>query len=393
MRGSIVRDLRRPARAALAALVVCLSLPGVGTTAAYGTGTFTVLSTGGGGCTEGYDCTRFRVTCSQIKEPAEGNLAIRSASGTARGLVMFFTVGGGTSWTTVKAPASEALDDLRGEGLQIVQVKWDDPWLDAASGETGAGPAKLACRSATVIKWVHDHTYKGSSQPTGSCGFCVAGVSGGASQISYALSHYGLSGIIDAAVPISGPPHAALVKGCTEEFRDYTWPAHTAKTMDNSYGFFGGNGPCEQHDPGYIQKWTADGVDTGGSDYSYPTTRVTFLMGTADGTSAPRHGLDYADKLKASGTPNVKVNIVDGMPHSAWDAAVGVAAVQSGDPRAVGSQHRPVGPGFIGIRIRRRPRSRARRQLHSDPDPNGIGNIDADSEPQPDRVGSRPPTV
>lgn len=328
MRGYTLPSLRRPIRAALVTLLVCVSLPGIGTPVGYGTGTFTVLSTGGGGCTEGYDCTRFRVTCSQIKEAAQGYLATRSASGTARGLAMFFTVGGGTSWTTVKAPASDALDDLRGEGLQIVQVKWDDPWLDSASGET-AGPAKLACRAATVIKWVHGNIYKGSSQPTGSCGFCVVGVSGGASQISYALSHYGLSGIIDAAVPISGPPHAALVKGCTDEFREYTWPAHTAKTMDNSYGFFGGNGPCEQHDAGYIQKWTADGVDTGGSDYSYPTTRVTFLMGTADGTAAPRHGLDYADKLKSAGTPNVKVNIVDGMPHSAWDAAVGVAAVKA----------------------------------------------------------------
>ncbi len=319
----------RPALALLAALLVWAAVPSSGSAATYGTGTFTVLSTGGGGCPDGYNCTTFRVTCSQTKQAAEGRLATRAASGTPRGLVMFFTVSGGTSWTTVKASADSALDDLRGAGFEIVQVKWDDPWLDAAPGETAAGPAKLACRSATVIKWVHGHLYNGSSQPSGNCGFCVTGESGGASQISYSLSHYGLSGIIDAAIPVSGPPHAALVKGCTEEFREYTWPTHTAKTMDNSYGFFGGGGPCEQHDAAYIGKWTADGVDTGGSDYSYPTTRVTFLMGTADGTAAPRHGLDYVDKLKAAGSPNVKVNIIDGMPHSAWDAPVGVTAVKA----------------------------------------------------------------
>ncbi|MGH2784114.1 MAG: hypothetical protein ACRDJ1_02525 [Actinomycetota bacterium] len=313
--------------AVIAALICIGSLAAPATGAAtYPTGTFTTTSSGGSGCPDGYSCTGFRVTCSGVKEPGEGHLARRSPNG-PKGLVMFFTDAGGTSWTSIRASADGLLDEFVAAGLEIVQVRWTDPWLDSAPGEK-IGPARLGCRPATVIKWVEANLYNGSSQPAGRCGFCITGESGGASQISYALAFYGLDGIVDAAIPVSGPPHAALMKGCVADFRDYTWPPHAARTMDNSYGY-SGDGPCEQQDASWSDTWLAGGVDTGGADYVHPGTRITFLLGTKDGTRAPQHALDYADKLKAAGSPNVSVNIVEGMQHSAWDDTVGVNAVRA----------------------------------------------------------------
>ena len=339
-RGSSGRRLVRGLVAlAVLAIAAPLALPVGGAYAAaasYRLGTYSTQSAANAQCPEGFTCSGFRVSCPGVKKADSGFIAKRSPSGSPRGLVMFFSEKGGNAWETRRYPAALSFmtKDLTKLGFQSIQVRWESAWLASASGEK-AGPARLACRSATVIKWVHDHVYKPRANPIGQCGFCVMGESGGASQISYGLAFYGLDKYIDAAIPVSGPPHAALGKGCSPEYRGYTWPSHTADTMDHSYGYLDGGGPCAKHNLDWTDRWEADGVDTGGSDYVHTETRVTFLLGTKDGTLAPRHGQDYADRLRSAGSQMVSVNIVDGMHHNPWDTAVGVAAVKAailGDP-------------------------------------------------------------
>jgi hypothetical protein len=167
--------------------------------------------------------------------------------------------------------------------------------------------------------------------PVGRCGFCITGNSGGSSQSSYALSHYGLESILDAVVPSGGPPHAAQTKGCLRNpgQERYWYESGSAATIDSSYGFRGTSGPCALHDSSFVPRWDEESVDTGGSDYVHPATRVHFIFGGADASVAPAHGQDYVNRLKASGSPYVTVEVIPGMPHSIAHSPEGLAALRS----------------------------------------------------------------
>jgi large subunit ribosomal protein L36 len=119
---------------------------------------------------------------------------------------------------SAKAPAF--LQEIRRAGLTVVQLRWAHAWWRSFEEPgTGEGTALLACRSATVIDWVHDQVYApmGVNPRAGRCGYCLTGNSAGASQISYALSHYGSEATLDAVVPTNGPPHAGQPKGCLRQ--------------------------------------------------------------------------------------------------------------------------------------------------------------------------------
>ncbi|MBA3727665.1 MAG: hypothetical protein H0W94_00360 [Actinobacteria bacterium] len=242
------------------------------------------------------------MSCPDVREDATGGLTVQSADARPRGMVMFFSAGRGTTkWGLFRGSTTQTFfDDLRGEGLAVVLVNWHDSWLEAAPGEE-VGPARLACRPSTVIRWVHDTVYQSLSVPehdVGVCGFCLAGDSGGASQISFPLTHYGLDGILDVVVPSGGPPHAALAVGCLREGdRDLWFTSYSTPIMDASYGYYNGDGPCARHDESFTDVWNRDSIDSGGSDYEYPNTRLVFLFGERDQTGGPTHAAFFIDRL------------------------------------------------------------------------------------------------
>lgn len=284
-------------------------------------------------CPEGFDCTAFRVSCPGVAADASGFLATRSPAGQARGLVVLATGGGGDKWWgsgQPGRPSTEFFDHLREDGFVVVQLRWVDPWLEASPGED-AGSAHLACRPATVFDWVHDELFVplDAPGPRGRCGFCLAGNSGGASQVSYALSHFGLDGELDAVIPSGGPPHAAQRKGCLRRPLDeaYWYDGGAAARIDSSYGFVDERGPCVRHDTAWISRWNAESVDTGGSDHVHPDTRVRVIVGTGDTSVAPQHGLDYLLSLWDEASPFVTMVEVPA-PHSLYDSVDGLAAIR-----------------------------------------------------------------
>jgi hypothetical protein len=277
-------------------------------------------------------CQGFTISCPFPKEPIEGALDIGKAVGSPRGVVLLFSGGRGTSeWGDRQGPSAQFIDDLQGSGLTTVRVRWLSPWLFAAAGEQ-VGPAKLACRPATVARWVYDNVYAamGLSRSPGSCGFCVAGDSGGASQAAYLLSHYGMASIIDVAVLASGPPHAALAMGCLHrsEDRDLWYTAYSTPIIDSSYGFLQGDGPCARHDASFADQWNKDSVDTGGSDYAYPSTRVVFLFGEQDRSEGPSHGEFFLARLREEGAPDLSAENVPGMGHLVANYLSGLDALK-----------------------------------------------------------------
>lgn len=251
----------------------------------FGLGTVTSLGSSADRCLDGYTCSEFSVACAGVKQSAKGTLGVLEGQGAPRGLVMFFSGGDGRGWwADTRVPDALAmLSDLSEEGFQVVQVRWSTPWLQAASGEL-AGPARLACRPASIVSWVHENHFVPLGVPetqVGACGFCITGNSGGSSQVSYGLSHYGLEGILDGVFPTSGPPHAALDKGCLARAgeEEFWYDSAGAKTIDRSYGFLTKEpGPCESHDSGFTSRWLADAVESEGL-YMHPATRIRFIFG------------------------------------------------------------------------------------------------------------------
>lgn len=321
------------ARALPAGVLLAVGLPAAPAAAQpLPLGTLTLNSESDPTCPAGHTCQGFQVTCPGVQLQARGFMGTANATSGPRGVVLLSSGGGGTGWWSGNgALPADFIASLRADGFAVVQLRWVDPWLRSASGED-AGSAHLACRPATIFKWVHDNVYVplGVDDPyrIGRCGFCISGNSGGATQSSYPLSHYGLETLLDAVVPTTGPPHAAQAKGCLRNpgQEPYWYAASSSSTIDSSYGFTS-SGPCTLHDPSWVPRWDEESVDTEGSDYFHDRTRVHIILGGMDASSAVAHAQDYADRLEAEGTPYFTNELVPSMPHGIQGSADGLAAL------------------------------------------------------------------
>ncbi len=301
-------------------------------------GTFTQTGSGAPDCDSGATCSQFNVSCPSTNADAPGYMSISKATTAVRGVVVLFSGADGSNWWTHDGGVSgrlQVVSDMRAKGLTMIQVAWPNGWVKSGRNEQ-PGPAKLACRPATAIKWIHDNIYADLNihpDKIGKCGFCVSGNSGGSSQISFSLSFYGLDSIIDAAIPTSGPPHAALAKGCQRlpGQEDYYYDVSNARDIDSSYDGYNprdpSSGPCASHDDSYAPDWKADSVEAG-TDFNYPTTRLHFIFGSADVTVAPAHAQDYLAKLKGV-TPYFSQETVSGASHGITNIDAGVVAIEA----------------------------------------------------------------
>jgi hypothetical protein len=221
---------------------------------------------------------------------------------------------------------------LQSQGLWVIQVRWRTPWMLSAPGED-AGSAHMACRPATVVRWVHDNRYVplGITSGLGECGYCITGNSGGSAQVAYPLSFYGLDSILDADIPTSGPTHTVVKKGCLRQTADqhYWYSPNESMSVDDSFGFDQLPGSCHDHDESYASRWDAESVDTGGNDLVYPTTRVVVLVGTKDCGDAPAHGVAFYSALVAAGTPLVSFNVIADMGHYIESYSNGLTELQN----------------------------------------------------------------
>ncbi|MFC1593124.1 hypothetical protein ACFL4C_03830 [Candidatus Omnitrophota bacterium] len=84
---------------------------------------------------------------------------------------------------------------LLDDGYKLVEVAWDEPGVWEGPG----GSISLACRSATIIDWVHKNIHQGGL-------FAAQGNSGGSAQIAFSLAYYGLGDLLDLANLSGGPP-------------------------------------------------------------------------------------------------------------------------------------------------------------------------------------------
>jgi hypothetical protein len=292
-------------------------------------GTVTPVASVPTDCPTGSVCAGYRIVCPGVTQPGTAFTATRTPAGTPRGMVLFFAGAEGEGWWAKEIPSVAFLGALRSAGFVTVQVRWTTGWSIAAPGED-AGTGRLACRPASLIRWIHDQRFLPLGLPAtavGRCGFCVTGNSAGASQVSYALSFYGLDPILDGVFPTAGPPHASQDKGCLrregEKFYAY---GSNARLIDEAHGFLAGGGPCARADAAFLPRWLAESVDTGGRDFVHPSTRLVFIHSDRDNPAVP-HALDYIARLRAAGTPLLVERVIPGMPHRLQISAAGLAAL------------------------------------------------------------------
>lgn len=281
----------------------------------------------------GFTSAGFEISAPGVTNSAAGFLAVAPhTTANPRGLVTFFTGGPGQGWWSSRPDTQALADDLRAAGFTVAQVRWADSWLRSSPGND-AGTAHLAARPATVIQFIHDNYYlplgiNQSLVDQSGGGFIITGNSGGASQVSYTLSHYGMEGILDAVIPTGGPPHAVLAKSLLNNPGEehYQYPLETRQFIDEGFGYFDGDGPGALQDPTFLPRWLEESVATGGNDYSHPDTRVHFIIGANDPKMQTVAG-DYHDRLLDAGSPLLTWEIVPGTPHSIVNTPQGRAAL------------------------------------------------------------------
>ena len=293
----------------------------------------------------GHSCQPFTITaCPNVSMDISGSFSASPAPNPQRGVLVIFTPGKGVGyWAEPSGPRWDYLTFAIANGFQVLQVSWNTPWRDSLLGEVPpVGPARLACRPASIARYLYDQYWPARPRVAGVCGFCMFGGSGGASQIAYPLTHFGADDYVDAILPVSGPTHSAMAKTCGRVRGQFDYWGSSGNDFDSAYGFTSDSGPCALHDPSWIPLWDRDSVSTQGSDYVYPSTRVYLVLGKLDPVQVT-NSRDFVSKLAESGSPFVSVNIVATMGHAinddgyaaledalTWDASHGMHACNNG---------------------------------------------------------------
>ena len=188
-------------------------------------------------------------------------------------------------------------------------------WTDTALGE-GAGQGRLGCRPATLLQWVHDSLHVAGEQ----AGYCAVGQSGGATQLSYSLAHYGRSEILDLVLLTGGPSMNRIDLGCLRDdpAQSGFWytPAQARNRLDQGFGFPNdGTGPCSLADQSWTEAFREASLTIGDWEYSYPSTLVWFLLGENDTSAAVAHGLNFYERLLQERSPYVQLDTIPNTGH------------------------------------------------------------------------------
>lgn len=269
-------------------------------------------------------CFRTEVTCPEVAASAPAWLKIGAPTrGASRGTVLVTAGGAGNRLYEETSPgANRLLVELRSAGFQTVQLQWPEGWLVASPGRE-EGHVRLACRPATIARWVHDNVYKASRTTA----YCAIGNSGGAAQVSYMLTHYGLEDILSAIVPSGGPPMGRLDLSCIRDdpANASLWLRDPSPLIiDQGFGFHrDGSGPCSRQDRAFRERFQQASVSFGDADYFYPRTFVWFVFGEKDTTNATGMGMTYYDRLIDARSPWVRKDVLPNVTHDIKDSLDG----------------------------------------------------------------------
>ena len=272
-------------------------------------------------------CLAVEVTCPGLPaRVVELNISERAAGTADKGTVVLGSGSSGTAFSLAATYGAELRTGLTSAGFRVVDRSWPAPtgWY----GDHALGIRASGCRYATLVAWLRS-TYHQAG------GFCVAGNSGGAAELGYALTAWGSESVIDLAIPSGGPAVTRLDYACGSQ-ANQTWIDRCGANIPN--GLFAcatsnGKPPCflparqdvctrTSETPTEAQL-RMDSVMFEGADVSYARTKLHFLNGTADCGATLPNGMEWANAI----TSEKSVEWVSGMPHPILTSAVGKDAL------------------------------------------------------------------
>jgi hypothetical protein len=240
-------------------------------------------------------------------------------------------------------------------GFTTAQVSFGSPFNDTntANGwlQGPGGTRRLACRYATVARWVYDNIHNANA----SAPYCATGNSGGSAAIGYAVTEYGLDAIFSMIEPTSGPVMTRLDEGCSPKgSNNYggvtacanppldmsysTGSDGTASIVDTAYQSVGANTPTLCADgvnhigPSNTLRFQSDSIEYGPSKspplpIPNPPTAVKVLFGGKDPSTAVPQGETWWVGVG----PRPTQKCVDDAPHAipASPSGAGAAMIVS----------------------------------------------------------------
>ncbi len=295
----------------------------------------------------GQACYNLAVNCGQVSQPINVSLKVGAPTGGAseQGTIMFFTGWiGDYYWAydgavqMARAANSNAvaspdtirrtldnnsiiIDNLRAAGFRTVQVEWNSGWFIAQQGQTNEDLAKLACRPATIARWVYDNLRNNGGEA-----FCATGHSNGGSELAYMMTQYHMADLFSLVVFEGGPNWARVDKSCVLD------PAHPElygdagerNTIDWGFGYANdGSGICAQGNVAQLSRFQNASLAFNAWFYVYPHTQVAFLIGANDPTTTAKHGAYFYNWLVNAGTPLITYETVPGADHFTTEVQAG----------------------------------------------------------------------
>jgi hypothetical protein len=268
------------------------------------------LVSGPSKCNRTYECYVLNISCPGVAQNINVTLRVGTHSGTYKGTITYHSQGAGDAyWAGGKVPTN-AQNNLRSSGFRSVDFKWSTDWT-AGSTDALEGLAKLSCRPATALKWVYDNLHTSPS----STAFCSTGNSFGAAQVTYPLSHYGLDYLFAAVLPTGGPPTSRMDYSCLPSSGYPNYDAGAKQSMDATYGFAPGTGPCVNADSSFIPNWQTDSSAYGDQDFYHPTTAFGIIVGVDDAQYIHAQSDFHFERLQQAGSPIISKSVVPNVGH------------------------------------------------------------------------------
>ena len=236
------------------------------------------------GSPQGPTCLTVSIACPSA--PATAHLRVERPRTPVRGTILLTTDGDGTLYarSRVHSPlAAGMIAQLAAAGLVVVEVAW-------RPGLWGGPRARTrACGFATAARWIYDHIHRTESGAV----FIAQGTGAGASQIAFALAHYGAGSFIDLASLAGGPVACPL---CTTD----------------------GATPFEPLLP------ASDPAPTHLTTFNYPATTVRLFIGDQESASVVAEARAFYGTVTSA-----KSDTVVSGSHEVEQSAAGVAALVS----------------------------------------------------------------
>ncbi|NND09329.1 MAG: hypothetical protein HKN87_23395 [Saprospiraceae bacterium] len=271
------------------------------------------------------NCLHFTTASETVAEPKGGIIRIDEPTGDCVGTIVMYSGGLGNWYISRREKGANFISDLTKEGFRVIQIKWDKGWFIGRSGNY-EGFKNLAVHPATVTQYIYDELAD-KGKP-----FVLFGGSGGAAQIAYMLSFYGIDKITNSAIVFGGFWMGRLDLGCFDKdsLNYYMHYSDRAKaSIDLSFGFDSeSKGPCELYDTNYVDLYKNNSVSIGGN-YYYPGTHVYLIYGGNDRVGALNQGLTYYSALVTAKSPFVHMQVIDGAPHGILYDSTGYDVLQN----------------------------------------------------------------